>query len=377
MEGSPQSTSLARYDAARLALQEAHRVDEVKDIRDKAEAMAAYARQAKDTAMVEWATEIKVRAERRAGQILSDMPKALGGRPAENRSYDATSFSSKTLSDIGVTKDQSSRWQKLAAVSDIQFEQAVAAAKEVAGEVTTAAMLRMADKRDSLHRKQEEYLDRTRQVTPPLITQADALEWLGSAPACDLLLTDPPYQTDVEDIGVFSRSWLPMALGLVKPTGRAYVCIGAYPDELRAYLDISPPAHLRLEQVLVLTYRNTIGPSPKNLYKQNWQAILYYVGVYAPPLDCLELNELFSVQDISAPDGRHGTRLHAWQKPDELGDRFIRHSTKPGQTVLDPFACTGTFLLAASKYGCIALGCDIDQDNLAIAESRGCNVVSY
>ncbi|MBC7704314.1 MAG: hypothetical protein H7274_10295 [Rhodoferax sp.] len=39
-------------------------------IRDKAEAMAAYARQAKDTEMIQWATAIKVRAERRCGELL-------------------------------------------------------------------------------------------------------------------------------------------------------------------------------------------------------------------------------------------------------------------------------------------------------------------
>lgn len=127
-------TSLVRYDAARHALQVAHSVDEVKDIRDKAQAMAAYARQANDTAMVEWATEIKVRAERRAGEMLVAMPKHNG----DPLSHDVT-----RLSDLGVSRMQSSRWQKLAAVPEEKFEQAVAAAKEVAHEVTTAAMLRL------------------------------------------------------------------------------------------------------------------------------------------------------------------------------------------------------------------------------------------
>lgn len=187
-----------------------------------------------------------------------------------------------------------------------------------------------------------------------------------------LLLTDPPYSTDVEDIDTFAKSWLPNALSHVRRDGFAYVFIGAYPNELRAYLNVNPPENISLCQVLVWTYRNTLGNNPCDRYKLNWQACLFYRGVDAPNLDCPITNEQWAVQDINAPDGRLGNRYHGWQKPDEIAERFIRHSTQKGDTVFDPFACTGTFLLAATKLGRKAYGFEINPDNAQIAFARGC-----
>jgi hypothetical protein len=87
---------------------------------------------------VQYATEIKVRAERKAGEMLAKMPKHNGGRPSQNRSNDTTS-----LKDIGITKDQSSRWQQVASIPEKHFEAAVEMAKNSAGEVTTAFMSKL------------------------------------------------------------------------------------------------------------------------------------------------------------------------------------------------------------------------------------------
>jgi hypothetical protein len=137
---------LIHYDAAKLALMEAVKFDDVLAIKDVAKHAELYARQARDTELIERATEIKVRAERRAGQMLAAAKESgdLRGKGNPQLSQAGT-FG---LADIGITKNESSRWQKLAAVSESQFEQAVSAAKEVAGEVTTAAMLRAAKSYD-------------------------------------------------------------------------------------------------------------------------------------------------------------------------------------------------------------------------------------
>ena len=206
----------------------------------------------------------------------------------------------------------------------------------------------------------------------PRIALASWETWLAEQAPCDLLLTDPPYSTDVTNIASFAQAWLPLALSKVKSTGRAYVCIGAYPQELEAYLAVRTCMAVR--QILVWSYRNTLGPAPAYDYKQNWQVILYFRGPEAPQLDCPLLNEQFAVQEINAPDGRLGDRYHAWQKPDELAERLIRHSTRPGERVLDCFAGTGTFLLAAHRLGRVALGCDRSPEMLALAERRGCEI---
>ena len=146
---------LVNYNSARKSLATCVRVDEVKKIRDANVAVQVYAKLAKDTELEDMATEIRLRAERRAGEILIKMKETgeratgggvYGGRPATGQSR-ASKFRAKKrsetdrealrdkpkplrLRDIGITEDQAGDWQKLARVPEKQFERDLAAAKD-------------------------------------------------------------------------------------------------------------------------------------------------------------------------------------------------------------------------------------------------------
>lgn len=313
-------------------------------------------------------------AEVRIGELMRDVPKAQGQRTdLQLGRTDAPKSKQQIIKDMGFEETQIKRFETLAAHPEI-VAQAKAEAKENDNIVTRSLVLNMVkqkQKADVLEQARTDIENQQKERGGAVLHIGDGIGF-NPIEKYDLLLTDPPYSTDVPDIFEFANRWLYPALCGVKDTGFAYVFIGAYPNELQAYLEAIKPSHITLEQVLIWTYKNTLGQNPKGRYKQNYQACLFFRGVNAPDLDCPLTAEQWAVQEINAPDGRQGDRYHAWQKPMEIAERFIRHSTKQGMTVFDPFACTGTFLLAAAKLGRKAYGFEIDPDNADIAFQRGC-----
>lgn len=119
-------TQLIKYEAACRALAACKAVDEVKDLMDKAEAMRLYGRMAKDKTLETDAAEIRMRAERRLGQMITQQKETVGLNKGNN--FAAVLDDDRrvpTLSDVGISKNLSSRAQKLAAVPEAEFENEV------------------------------------------------------------------------------------------------------------------------------------------------------------------------------------------------------------------------------------------------------------
>lgn len=124
--------SLAKYEAARSALAEARSVDEVKDIRDKAEAMRAYGRMANDVTLEMDAADLRLRAERRLGILLTEQKRdgilSRGGRPKTGA--DEEPVLTVTLDDLGIDKKLSARSQRVGGIAERAFEAMVARTRQ-------------------------------------------------------------------------------------------------------------------------------------------------------------------------------------------------------------------------------------------------------
>ena len=139
-----EETGLVKFDAAIYAIAKARSVDEVKDIRDKAEAARTYAKQAGISLQGQnMLAEIKIRAERKAGEILAAMP-GKGKQGGDRKS--TTTMGVDTLKELGITDNQSSRWQAEATVPDKEFEEHVKEITEAGKELTSASVQRLARK---------------------------------------------------------------------------------------------------------------------------------------------------------------------------------------------------------------------------------------
>lgn len=141
-EQPTQLVTLDNLGQARTLIGKANEL-QLKEIIGNAEAFKVYAQQAKlGLEMQNQCAEVKLRAEKRLGELLKDTPKDNKGGNRKSQSHDATVI--PTLKSLGLDKHQSSRYQTVASLPDKEFEEYVAKVKASNEELTTVGVIRLA-----------------------------------------------------------------------------------------------------------------------------------------------------------------------------------------------------------------------------------------
>jgi hypothetical protein len=137
--GGKNGHELVLLDQAGQALAEARSLEDIKSIRDKAEAVRKYAQSASLGLDVQnRAAEVKLRAERQAGKLLAQLTLRGGDRRSKSHS------DRLKLVDLGLTSNQSKRWQLQARVPENVFREHVKQTCRDGKELTSAGLMRLA-----------------------------------------------------------------------------------------------------------------------------------------------------------------------------------------------------------------------------------------
>lgn len=153
-----ENMALALRDNARNELMKIRDVESGIDYLNKVKAIEVWAKaEKKDAELQTLIAEQKIRTQRILGKLLqeSNVSKNVGNRFVDGETIQP----SKTLTSLGISKDQSSAFQKIASIPEKTFEDVIAAKKKAVedsvAELTTAGMLKVAKEVKYEQRKQD------------------------------------------------------------------------------------------------------------------------------------------------------------------------------------------------------------------------------
>lgn len=187
-----QPAPLLTVEKAREFLAQSKNVDEVRDVADKAKAVALYLRSR--NASIESqndAAEIRLRAERRLGELTKELEKASPpGRPG---SKSASRGKTQALKDLDITTQNASKWQKLAEIPERKFDKLIAETRAKGERITTSAPLKLV-RNDA----KAELAAQLRKKPIPL-----------AAGRFDVIVSDPPWMYEKRATDVTQRGQMP------------------------------------------------------------------------------------------------------------------------------------------------------------------------
>jgi len=252
-------------------------------------------------------------------------------------------------------------------------------------------------------------------ASPPLpvdrVHQGDCLDLLGRVPteSVHLAFADPPfnigyaYDTYDDDRAAdeylaWSKRWLGEVIRVLRPDGTFWLAIG---DEYAAELKVMATRELGLSCRSWVVWYYTFGVNCKYKFSRSHAHLFHFVKdpqAFTFNVDAIRVpsarelvyadkransagrlpDDTWILRPQDLPEGfsadgdtwyfprvcgtfKERSGWHGCQMPEQLLGRIIRASSHEGDTVLDPFAGSGTTLAVAKKLRRRYLGCELSE----------------
>ena len=232
------------------------------------------------------------------------------------------------------------------------------------------------------------------------VIQGDVLEVLPDWPegCADLVFADPPFNIryaydryrdnlKYEEYVAWTEKWIDACLRVLKATGTLWIAIG---DEYAAEVRVRMRKRAALRNWVIWHY--TFGQNCKNKFNRSHAHLFYFVkdpkhftfnadAIRVKSDRQLKYNDKranpkgklpHDVWTFSRVCGTFKERVgwHPCQMPVSLLERIVRACSKPADVVLDPFAGSGTTLVAAARLGRQWTGIELSERYAAQAMER-------
>lgn len=371
--------TLMLRDEAQKQLAQIKTVESGVEYLNKVKAIETWAKAEKKDAILQNAiAEQKIRTQKILGGLLKDNIQHQGGRNKTVTNNDRLS-----LKDIGVTKNESSTFQKIASMPEELFEKEIAQAKDDSNkriELTTSRLLKAAKQyeKDVIRQKQSEIVKDI--PVSENIQQGDSLEILKSLEdgCIDIVLTDPPYGIEYKsnrseyDNSITKRGLLndgkDDALTLLESTCKIlkqktatnahlyFFCSWSVFSDFEKIID----KYFTIKTPIVWNKGNKGSGDLENDWGNQTELIIYCVkgkkNINYRKGNVLEIPKI------------HSSKLvHPTQKPTQLLKEILEVSALPNDFVVDPFMGSGSTIKACNQMNLKSLGIELDKEMFNIA----------
>ncbi len=372
--------TLMLRDEAQKQLAQITTVEKGVEYLNKVKAIETWAKAEKKDAILQNAiAEQKSRTQRILGDLLKE------NEVSKTNQHSAGRDDRPTLSAIGLTKDESSTFQKIASMPEELFEEEIAQAKDESNkriELTTSRLLKAAKQyeKDTKRKKQSEQV-KTIHITEN-IKQGDSLKILKSLQdnSIDIILTDPPYGIEYksnrsEDSNAVTKRGLlndgkKEAFELLENTCQILVDKTAKDSHLYFFCSWSVfsdfkniiSKYFTIKTPIVWDKGNKGSGDLQNDWGNQTELIIY----------CVKGKKNINYRKgnlLNIPKIHSSKLVHPTQKPVELIKEILEVSALKNDFIVDPFMGSGSTIKACNEMNLKSLGIELDKEMFNIANN--------